>query len=369
MGSVGRNDPCPCASGRKHKRCCLEPGRTALRLAGRLEDRIDELGEQVRREHPSVWRSEFERNIAALPRLGGIPAEEAAWLDTWLVCHATVIDGRTPLDASEHAGAADTHLAESSICGWWVRGTGPPIPATHWRIEAPLVLHCRQEPLGELRDGALLVARGVDTGPGHVALLGRPVVVDDDAVDEVLALLHSAPDQALCAALRWPEERTCTADGELVQQRFRRYELHDPDAAVALLRTTPGMSEDADVLTYREDDVEFEVAGAAIAEITQPPTQPGVVWTLCEEDTTDPPMLGEITVSREDRELALNAPTQQRLERLLAALPAELRLSLGELTHEDIDLPDVMPRVRRERIADLFGGSLPTAHALGPHEG
>lgn len=26
MASVGRNDPCPCGSGEKYKRCCLESG-------------------------------------------------------------------------------------------------------------------------------------------------------------------------------------------------------------------------------------------------------------------------------------------------------------------------------------------------------
>lgn len=25
-GKIGRNDPCPCGSGRKFKRCCLETG-------------------------------------------------------------------------------------------------------------------------------------------------------------------------------------------------------------------------------------------------------------------------------------------------------------------------------------------------------
>lgn len=105
------------------------------------------------------------------------------------------------------------------------------------------------------------------------------------------------------------------------------------------------MSEKADVLTYWEDDVEFSVAGAPTHDITQPPPEPGVVWTLCEEDTTDPPLLGEVTVSREDRELALNAPTERRLERLVAALPGDLRASLGDVTHQQPDLPDVLPRL------------------------
>jgi len=355
MAAVGRNDPCPCGSGRKHKRCCLGAGRDALHLANRLEDRIDQLGEQVRQEHWSAWLTAFEANIGPLPRPGLVHGEEMAWLDSWLVCHAPVLDGRTPLDAAEQASTADAHLVESSIDGWWVRGCGQPLAATHWRFEEPLTLRSRHEPFGELREGALLIARGVHAGPGHVALVGRPVMVDDEAVDEMLALLHRAPDQALCAALRWPEERTYTADGELVQQRFRRYELSDPDAAIELLRTTPAMAEDTDVMTYWDDDVEFKAAGPEILEVTHPPAEPGVVWDLCEEDTTDPPVLGEVTVSREERELALSAPTPRRLERLLATLPAELRETLGEVTDEYADLPDVLPRLRRQRIAQLVG--------------
>jgi hypothetical protein len=68
MREVGRNDPCPCGSGRKHKRCCLDADRTALRLADRLERRIYELGDHVRREHRSAWEREFERNIGSLRR-------------------------------------------------------------------------------------------------------------------------------------------------------------------------------------------------------------------------------------------------------------------------------------------------------------
>ena len=184
-------------------------------------------------------------------------------------------------------------------------------------------------------------------------------MVDDDAVDDVLALLHRAPDEALCAALRWPEERTYTAEGELVQQRFREYTLNDPDAAIALLRATPGVTEDTDVLTWWEDDVLFKVAAPAIEEVTTPPAEPGVVWTLCEEDTTDPPLLGDVTVSREDSELALSAPTERRLDRLVTALPDRLRASLAEVTDEHSDFPDVLPRLRRVRMDELT--SLPSA--------
>jgi hypothetical protein len=42
MAKVGRNQPCPCGSGQKHKRCCL---RASAREA---EERLEAWGELVR---------------------------------------------------------------------------------------------------------------------------------------------------------------------------------------------------------------------------------------------------------------------------------------------------------------------------------
>jgi hypothetical protein len=33
LGAPGRNDPCPCGSGRKYKQCCLQKDETAAREA------------------------------------------------------------------------------------------------------------------------------------------------------------------------------------------------------------------------------------------------------------------------------------------------------------------------------------------------
>jgi hypothetical protein len=358
MREVGRNDPCPCGSGRKYKRCCLEIERAALRVAAELEERVLELGWLVRDEAGPEWRAAYERQLAPLNRFGAVPAEYAAWLDTWLVCDAPVLGGRTPLEAlAAEPAPIDEALRRSSICGWWARGTAFPLPAAHWRHEGPLALHSRHEPFGELRDGALLVARGVEVGDGHVALVGRPVVVDDDAVDDVLALLHAAPDQALCAALRWPEVREHTADGDLVQHCFRCYELTDPGAAVGLLRAAPAVAEDVEAVTYWEDDVAFKVSGSPITEVVEPPPETGVVWELCDEDKRDPPLLGEITVSPDDGELTLSAPTRRRVELLLAALTQPLRDSLGAAVSEELDTPDVLPRINREHLKSLLPAS------------
>lgn len=112
MREVGRNDPCPCGSGRKHKRCCLDADRTALRwptgssagstsLATTCAGSIDPRG---------------NASSSATSAPFGLHFEDADWLDIWLVCHAPVLDGRTPLEACEHSDPADAQLAQSAIC-------------------------------------------------------------------------------------------------------------------------------------------------------------------------------------------------------------------------------------------------------------
>jgi hypothetical protein len=231
MRDVGRNDPCPCGSGIKHKRCCLEPGRSALSVCAEGERRVAELGDYVREVARSEWLAAFDDKIGPLPRFGGVFADEAAWLDTWLVCDEPILDGRTALDVAA-AARIDEQLRGSVIGGWWARGAAFPLPASHWRFEEPVILHCLSDPLGELAEEALVVGRGIELGGGHVALVGRPVVVDEQAIEALLALLGSAPAEALCAAVRWPEERTHTAEGELVRQCSRFYEVADIERAL-----------------------------------------------------------------------------------------------------------------------------------------
>jgi hypothetical protein len=353
MRTVGRNDPCPCGSGRKHKRCCLDLGHTALRLATDLEARVLELGDEARRTAPEAWRDAFERCLGPVGRFGTVVAEEAAWLDTWLVFHEPLAGGRTAIDATAIPQPADQALRRSAICGWWARGADFPLDAEHWRSEEPATLHTRHEPFGTLHEGALIVARGVDAGFGHVALVGRPVVVADEVADDVLALLRSAPDHALCAALRWPEERTHTAEGEVVRQHYRSYEVAEPDAAIVALRSAENATEQVGVVCMWEDDVAFKIHGPPPALAVSPAAEPGVVWDLCEEDRADPPVLGEAVVSYEDADITLSAPTPARLRRLLDALPVRVTDLLGEVRWDDLDVPEVLSRVRRERRAAL----------------
>lgn len=121
---------------------------------------------------------------------------------------------------------------------------------------------------------------------------------------------------------------------------------------MAALRADPAASE-RDVLVYQEDDVEFEIAAPAIGAIVEPVAERGVVWDLREEDRSDPPVLGAVTVSPEDGELLVSAPTRKRADRLLDGLPAEVRACLSELKDDDLDGPDILPRMSRDRLEEL----------------
>jgi hypothetical protein len=260
---VGRNEPCPCGSGRKYKRCCLGNAQAAIRLAVAAEARIDELGDITRDKAWPQWLEAYETRFVATGRFAGVPADIARWLDLWLVCDGAVIDGRTPLEAfgAGEPDPIDERLAASVIGAWWIGGGRAPIVATTWTRAEPAMLHLRHEPLGSAEEGRLLVGRGIALGDRDIALVGRPVVVDPEAERDVLAVLREAASDALIAALRWPEVRYHTAEGDLVQQCLRSYRIADPDAAVAQLRQSPAATE-ADVLGYWEDDVTFHVHGA-----------------------------------------------------------------------------------------------------------
>jgi hypothetical protein len=80
MTGVGRNDPCPCGSGRKYKQCCLVSG--GGRADHPLPDRVRWLWEKMR-----WWldRAGYERRVltAAMLLRGGRPVrdDEAFWVD------------------------------------------------------------------------------------------------------------------------------------------------------------------------------------------------------------------------------------------------------------------------------------------------
>jgi Flp pilus assembly protein TadD len=74
---MGRNDPCPCGSGKKYKRCCLDKDQTTARAE---RARTTALAEQQQREAFAAAQSldDASNSILDLIRAGELDAAEVA---------------------------------------------------------------------------------------------------------------------------------------------------------------------------------------------------------------------------------------------------------------------------------------------------
>ena len=101
---TGRNDPCPCGSGRKYKRCCLERDRAGSYTQEERGSALAKLdtfvGEELGPEDDEAWLSFFGR---WQDRLDELDAEEDevgdALYDMWFCLDFPLGDGRRPVDA------------------------------------------------------------------------------------------------------------------------------------------------------------------------------------------------------------------------------------------------------------------------------
>jgi hypothetical protein len=75
MSAIGRNDPCPCGSGRKYKKCCLSKEAAASAA-----------GDFTRAERGSAWRPKLISllrgmdSMAERQRREGMPAYDFGWI-------------------------------------------------------------------------------------------------------------------------------------------------------------------------------------------------------------------------------------------------------------------------------------------------
>ena len=54
MAKIGRNDPCPCGSGQKYKRCCLPRDEAAAAAERAAADRAARLGRDAQQSAPDA---------------------------------------------------------------------------------------------------------------------------------------------------------------------------------------------------------------------------------------------------------------------------------------------------------------------------
>lgn len=104
--SASRNDPCPCGSGRKHKRCCLAADERAAREA-RFESAVG------RRIHAWTSRVLDDEIGIALAQFAGdrvLDDDDLQVFATWFHNDHMLPDGHTP--AERYAGRADLPAEE-----------------------------------------------------------------------------------------------------------------------------------------------------------------------------------------------------------------------------------------------------------------
>ncbi len=367
--AVGRNDSCPCGSGAKYKRCCLERELELGRLVPELEATIQDLGRETWAREPEWCAERFaEFYGAGLEAFGLVGPSEAELLDArlWFLLDCPLPEGRTPMWARRQsvAGRAVELLARSELRAWRIESVGAPDLLTGLcpRGAGRARLETIRAPLGELRPGAMVVARSVPLGPERWALLGRVPVVEPSVAADFDWLLASldAPSGEFWrvhggvlshAAWAWPEVRDCTAEGEVLRDAHVTFDVVDLpgteaalDADLELDRAEVGSYDDSITWRWRWDP----------PAIRCPRPEPGVVLELCQEEADELPYLATVTLSHDRAELFCLAPTPARLGLAQRLLAERLGGLLGAPESVRIAPPEVMPRWKRLRLAELL---------------
>jgi hypothetical protein len=363
--SAGRNDPCPCGSGAKYKRCCLERELELERLTQELEGIVDELARVAWTDHPDWCAARFaelyEGGVGAFG-LGGPDPSELLEAHLWFLLDCPFDAGDTPLERLRltRTGRALELLERSELRAWRVAsvdGAGVfdalcPLGTGRARLETI------RPPEGELRPGAFVVARSVPLGPQRWALLGSvPVIPGEIAADfdALLASLEAPPGQfwrvhggvLARAAWTWPERRTHTIEGEIVTDALVAFELREPHKAIAALTLDPEL--DGGEPMYGEAWVLRWLWRWDPPAAQAPPVERGVRYDLCSEDADPQPALALVEVDVDYGELWLFAPTPARLALAEQLLLGRLGDMVGEVRTRDLECPDMTPRWQRLR--------------------
>jgi hypothetical protein len=362
--SVGRNDPCPCGSGSKYKRCCLDRELEIERLVAELEGIVWDVGEAMWELDRSWWSERvadfYEGGVAAFGFAGPDPDElfEAC---LWFVLDCPLDDGRPPLQHLR--GASPTRAVEllgrSELRAWRIE-TRPtrdvltavcPVSGERARLEMI------RAPFGDPLPGAALIERSVPLGPERWALLGKAPVLAPSVQPDFECLLASldAPRGEFWrihggflarAAWAWPEEREVTVDGEIVESALVAFDVESAASAAVAFDGDPRLKRMSPDPT--DDALRWKWLWPRPAECA-PPAELGAVCTICKEDADPEPYLVQIHVDVARDEIWLFAPTPRRLalaERLLLDCLDPSRL---DVRRRDVEAPSVIPRWQRLR--------------------
>jgi tetratricopeptide (TPR) repeat protein len=193
-GSVGRNEPCPCGSGMKYKRCCGSAAAGPRNDSSRVVEFLDELAREA--DTPRLTRALQE----ALPRFAGealagigvaaalplLPRDDLPEaLVHWAVLDCDLGDGTRVIERvlkRRRSGARERELferlADSAASAWRVELLGDGDARLLDQLDAaadPVLLH----DVSDLPQGAFVCARVLELdgervlGPGTILLEGE----------------------------------------------------------------------------------------------------------------------------------------------------------------------------------------------------
>ncbi len=189
---VGRNDPCPCGSGRKHKQCCLgRPTRVGL------ADRVELVWWKAR-----TWC--LRTQGLALPWSERLDEAEDGDADALVLDLALVADDALaaftielgPLLPEDEAALVESWLERPHRL-WEVGEPGADGAVDLIDLTGPadgLAVTTVRAPDGALLAGEVVLAVVVPTGEDREQVVGQVVRVPPSARDDALALLADHPD-------------------------------------------------------------------------------------------------------------------------------------------------------------------------------
>jgi hypothetical protein len=314
-----RNEPCPCGSGRKHKRCCLE---RAGAIAGELRARdelMDDVIEWLRREHEQTLRQ--ANSETTLIRMLGGPTGRSMSL-VWALNDYRPADGGPPLmaryaerrDLAPPARAIARRLAEARLDVHRVRAKTPGVSLELDSLTAgPPARVAWRDWSERLQVGDLLVARVVHE-TALATVWGFAVCFPADTERRwkaLLAALPSDPADAALAVIEFDPDDAAEPVPDGIELYTLSWAIDDRDAVLDAL---------GDEGLCLEDLGESLPSGWAFAWLADPTAGDIDLGGWNEND-------GQIELARlivDEREVSLISATRQTLTEIAAHLETSL---------------------------------------------
>ncbi len=286
MDKIGRNDPCPCGSGKKYKRCCLDQNASPVgftsderRLALEKLDRFVET--KLGAEDDEAWESFFEFWTDQLEELNDQETQISEdFYDAWFLWDCAPADGWRAVDRFLEEGPllspGERHylrlMRETAVRLYEVVDVSPGESVTLVELASGAQAQVREKTASRsLVRGALLAARIIERGAS-----GRPEIefgllsISELVRDQVLSQLSNqcenyraeypeatdldvlkaaAPvfhDVWISTVLDPPIPRLQNTDGEDLLTTRVRFEVADPARAQAAFDNAEGLEREGE---------------------------------------------------------------------------------------------------------------------------